>query len=178
MQRRVLSAAEAERLREELVAEGMAPSFIHVLLWRRGWLLPPPLFLCFKFSVHMSTTVGYCLLYAFGETVYRPAFIILAAGLGLIWLVNAPEVHQRFGAERLLAINAAVIGLIVLAWSIWGWPQHWPMLGLLLAILKMAAFFGVVLLVSGFISGRKDRQEHRLPRWPDYVEAALVTEVF
>jgi hypothetical protein len=175
MQRRVLSAGEAAQLRDQLAADNMAPGFIHLWLWRRGWLMPPPVFLCFKFDVHMPTVIGYSLFYALYEPVYRPAMLIIAAGLALSWLANAPEVYQRFGAERLMAINVTIIGLMVLAWSIWVWPLHWQILGLVLAILKMVALFGPVLLISGFIDGRKER---RLPRWPDYVEAALVTEVF
>jgi hypothetical protein len=176
--RRLLTAHEVDLLSQKLVDDGMSAGALHRWAWRRGWLLPPPLFFWFKFGVDMSGVVMACLMMALSEARFRGTYVTMAACLAAIWVVNTPEARQRFGGATMLVVNAGIIGLGVIAWQIWVPKQDWPAVTVFFGLLKIAAIVFGYMVISGFISGRVDARTRRLPRWVDYVEAALVTSHF
>jgi hypothetical protein len=175
---RLLSPEEVSLLAQKLADDGMSVSGLHLWAWRRGWLLPPLLFFCFKFGVNMPSVISACLMMAFIVERFRSTHLIMAACLAVIWVVNTPEARQRFGAARMQLVNAAIIGLSVIAWQIWVPRQDAPVSLVIVDLLETIAIVGALMVVSGFISGRTDAMARRLPRWIDYLEAALVTSHF
>lgn len=228
MTRRPLSDPEIALLRRQLAEDGIDPAPLQERLWRKGWLLPPPLYAWMRFGPDVPTAIAMsflALILAGDFALDGLAGLITVAAL---WVFNSPEVLLTMTPHRRHIINGMIIAAFVGALIFIRQSHPAPALAVFLAWLKMAVFFAGAVLLSGFRIARnqrwfqllagigiligiwkrdliaiviasllfadsrgerrkqprkarqqdKAREKRRLPRWPDYVEQALVTEAF
>lgn len=216
MMRRPLSDAEIALLCRELALDGIEPAPFQARLWRKGWLLPPPLYAWMRFAPDMPAVISGCFMGAFLFKGFEFDGLVAMVGVAVLWAFNGPEAMTSLAPHRRHLINAIILMPVIGALIYVRSTHPMPAVSVFFAWLQMAVFFAAAVLVSGLRFNRRakvpillmaglgllgiwqqkytflviaalcfvnrdaarDKAAKQLPRWPDYVEQALVTEAF
>ncbi len=176
--RRALTEAEIGRLLTQLKADEVSPGWLWPLFWRRGWIVPPPLFLPpLVFGVlsagHWSGCAGILVL-----SVTVPALWGVLTAIGLVIALYSNPLRDLLHPLIRFALAAGVVALTGNAWFRWLQPITWPgwhILGLLLPVLMLVMWWTFRFT---FTINVQRRDAMQLPPWRDYVTNALALEAF
>jgi hypothetical protein len=175
--RRVPSQLEITRLLALLQADDIAPGWLRPLMWRCGWMMPPPLFLPISTDGMVAvavTVLGYFVLGVWQTIWLQFSLALIIVSLAGLFLM-ATKWHRQLVPIYVIGVSI----LILVFWSlIWLRPDSWPNLA------KMQHDVGIsgwlllffLLLHAGLHFYR--HLKRRLPSWRDYVADALAERQF
>lgn len=174
---RSLTDAEIVRLLVALSRDGIDAGYLRPFLWRRRRMVPPPLFLPLSSDglVNVVLVLLGALLFGFPHALWLGG-VLLCIGLVIALVVDMRQAGDRLGGWRImlcLVVICPLAALLVIYRPV-GWPGEETMSDRLSLIVSLL----VICLVANLIKHWRQRRRRRLPRWADYVEAALVAETF
>ncbi|HEX9449267.1 MAG TPA: hypothetical protein VF920_14860, partial [Dongiaceae bacterium] len=165
------------RLLAALSRDGVDPGYLRPFLWRRGRLASPPLFL--KISTDGLVNVTLMLIWFFFFGLQRGLWLAgLLFGLAVCWelLVKLRRSGHAVLTSRSLVALVILVPLSV-ALVIYR-PLDWPPVAEMVGGLGQMGSVLLLCLVVNLVKHWRQYRRRRLPRWADYVDAALLAEVF
>jgi len=172
--RRRLNDAEITQLRAALTRDKLEIGWLRPWLWRRGWMLPAPLF----WPVATDTALRWLLilgaLFTFGLSMSYALFVayLLAQSvwvlLNNIWKLK----EARKIILRITVAAACIAGIHSLG------PWVYPSLEVITTRFHNYGPLGVLLFLQRMFMHWNAHAERNLPSWHDYIDIVLATEAF
>lgn len=171
---RALSQGEVVRLLTQLKTDTIAPGWLRQLLWRQGWMLPPPLFWRVSTDGVLKVALAVMAIFAFGLSVSLWLYLIFCTADIAVAL---PRQRWRGIGVRVILIRFALFGGI--CYFLYAFPpDDWHGLPAMLDQLRHvlpAVAISVALQMLYHLDISSDR---RLPPWRASRPAALAVEAF
>jgi hypothetical protein len=169
-----LTTSEIEKLRAALKRDNIDAGWLRSWLWRRGWRLPPPLFMAVSTDGAVGAAVFTLAFGAlgFGRFFWMISFLLACLG-GLITLRLLYK--RRWASWRFALISILAIGFAA-AVGIWAWSQLWQGPAEYSTELKQNGWLCLFYFGLTMFRHWNSHAERNLPRWRDYVAMTLAAD--
>jgi cation transport ATPase len=179
---RALSEAEIARLQARLKADAITPGWLRARLWRRGWMLPPPLFLPIHIELTLTALLFGSIWLGSDYTHALALYILVLMIVSLLPFVRAIwRSWRRRDAWKRRLWQLALVGLIVaigIGSIAIAWPQAWPSPTQFIANLRANLIWLIIFPCAAYPYHASTRVAKALPSWRDYVARGLAIEAF